>query len=64
MGGEPREKRQAWYLGLLLELYIGIMEKKMKTLGVVWGIIGVVYRDNGKGNGNYRGCMGFYWSCI
>ena len=36
---------------------IGIMEKNMETIG----IIGVLYRDNGKENGNcrdYRGSIG------
>ena len=27
--------------------YIGIMEKKMETT-ILWGYIGIIYRDNGK----------------
>ena len=30
--------------------YIGILEKKMETMGLC--------RDNGKGNGNYYGILG------
>ena len=36
--------------------YIGIMEKKIETIGIIGGQIGVLlgfYRDNGKENGNY-----------
>ena len=44
---------------------MGIMEKKMETTGIIWGLyrdymvhIRVVlglYGENGKDNGNYRG---------
>ena len=30
--------------------YIGIMERKMETIGIIQEL----YRDNGKENGNYR----------
>ena len=36
--------------------YIGIMEKKMETIGIIGIIMGYIlglYRDNGKENGNY-----------
>ena len=47
--------------------YMGIMEKKMEStgvLGVTWGFVGSIwlYRDNAKGNGNYY--LGFGVSCL
>ena len=36
--------------------FIGIMEKKMETtgiIGVIWGYVLGLYRDNGRENGNY-----------
>ena len=51
--------------------YIGIMEEKMETtimgyIGCIYiygdyrGIILVLYRDNGKENGNYQSILGVY----
>ena len=42
-------------------VFIGIMEKRMETTIIYWGNIGVIwglYRDNGKGNGNYYSILG------
>ena len=38
---------------LLHRGYIGIMEKKMETIGIIGVILGLYYWENGKENGNY-----------
>ena len=49
---------------------MGIMQKKMETIGIVGYILGYInaiwglYGDNGKEHGNYRDCrvhIGVYW---
>ena len=42
---------------MLYGVYMGIMEKKMETTIVYWGL----YEDNGKENGNYYSILGFIW---
>ena len=50
---EPLQKK--WKLPLYIGVYIGIMEKKMETTSIYWGL----YGDNGKENGNYDYILGF-----
>ena len=53
-------------IGYILGFYIGIMEKKMETTGIIGFLygyngvyIGVLYWDNGKENGNYYNIIGY-----
>ena len=47
--------------------YIGIVEKKMETIGIIWGFIGIIgyilglHWDNGKENGSYCSILGLHW---
>ena len=41
--------KREWKLPLYVRVYTGIMENKMETTIICWGL----YRDNGKENGNY-----------
>ena len=51
--GSPENKvpilRTIIYIGVIL----GIMEKKMETTGIIWGLYWGYIGDNGKENGNY-----------